>query len=153
MNKLRIQAILAFALICAPLTAAQPVYQVLLEVTAPDDSGLKTRIISAASRELRKLGDVTVADEKNSYFALHIIAMRTKNRAGVETGYAFAATANWSKTGAEQSKAENWITTFLMSDSDLDALCVDTVATFDTEILNRARKMFAAAPRAGEDPK
>jgi hypothetical protein len=145
MKNLQVQAIMAFALICAPLMAAQSayVYQVRLEVVA-DDPVMKASIISAASRELRKLGDVSVTENKAAFYVLHIVAIHAKNKAGDERGYVFAVTVTWPKTDAEQ-KPEDWINTYLLMDSDLDDICRGAIAHFDPagsyiEIHRRSRR-------------
>ena len=159
MKKLQIWAILVPALIGVPLVAQRPpepvfapvparrvgaqpqtIYPVYLDVTARDPV-TQTKIISAVSRELRKLGDISVVEDK-PVFDVHIVAIETKNQAGAETGLAFAVTvAIPLAIAAPQagSEGERWIDTFLFTGPDLDSVSQNAVAYIDTNVLAHVR--------------
>jgi hypothetical protein len=53
-----------------------------------NDPGLKNQVLSSFNSEIRRLGDVVIADIKEApEYTLDIVAMTNHNRAGTETGY------------------------------------------------------------------
>jgi len=128
-------------------------FRVHVNVSGGDE--IKDRIASCVNRQLRSLGDVDLVDT-NPEYELGVVALSTRSKGGQHTGYAIATNAllrfangnwedelkpEWKKIWEQTTSAlyfypQSWIAV----GADLDELCKDTVATFDAQTLESARK-------------
>jgi hypothetical protein len=138
--------------------AADPKWQGRVQVNVSGDSKTDTEVSSFVKRELRALGDVTVAETAPDY-VIEIIAHSTALTTGRVVGYNLSYvvcrpfSTNFFQyllppqvdTKLLQSICTNYVSIEdhqLLGGPDLRALCTKLVASFDSRCLDSDRRSF-----------
>ncbi len=144
---------------CERARAEESKYKVKVEVEMKDEA-LVNRVQSLISRELRKLGDVEVADS-DTVFGLHVPGFATETRSGAQTGHSIVGTVTMPFAVSEDKTERFWQTLFGATPDqylglrlyaggtdDLEDTCKQIVADFDAQEKAWARRFVSAAAEA-----
>lgn len=127
-------------------------------VDVSGNDSVKNRVVSYVGRELRSLGDVTVANDHPDY-ELSLIVLKTSNIQGFNTGYTIGTSVstkfyNQYVVQAAQQKYKKVVSSstsnlYIFTESylntgspkELRKICRQIVANFDTDVLQKQRDM------------
>lgn len=134
-----------------PLTSAK--YPIRLDMMIKE-LALKDRVQSKLSRELRKLGDIDLLD-RGELFTVRVGGQTAKLRDDTEVGYILATVVTRPVMVSSAPSEKGWQTLFfhtpaewlgmnLYHGSDLDLMCEQIAADFDTHQMEWARKKLGA---------
>lgn len=130
------------------ITAAAEPIRVALDVTA--ESANSSEVKSFLSRELRKLGDVVIADGEVNH-RISIVAIILKDKNGKQTGHvmSFVVTAPLREDGRSRVLKYAAIGEVhgLQTHADLAPLCAAVVTAIDAEVFESDRRADSAQPK------
>lgn len=135
-----------------------------VQVSVSAEEAIRGQVESYVKRELRSLRDVTIVDE-GADWELSILAMEVSTKGGYKSGVIISAVIlrpfdnqmvsalleeKYKETGAHLTEGlyrypDHWLRTG--STDQLRSLCVEIVADFDSQHLEKSRKLYREVRR------